>query len=173
MRIELQYPFNEDYKKGYLRRSKKDGRGRVDLVKNKKERTTISYARYLMSVEMGRYLDSDEEVDHIDEDCTNDSIENLQVILRKDHYVKSYQARSGRKYVRFTCPQCQNPTIKPHNTIFRGSSRSVGKIKFCSRSCNMKFHMHSNHSEELKSFIYEEQQETLKDPQSLQEVRVR
>lgn len=68
-----------DWKRAYLRTSS-DGRKRVDLVNSASNRTTTSYARYLISVVNGRYLTEDEEVDHIDNDCTNDEISNLQIL---------------------------------------------------------------------------------------------
>lgn len=60
----------------------------VCLFNSKKERTTISYARYLMSVKLNRFLDRNEEVDHIDNDKTNDSIENLQILSSKENKEK-------------------------------------------------------------------------------------
>lgn len=41
--------------------------------------------RVLMENKLGRLLEKREVVHHIDEDKTNDSIENLEVLLNKDH----------------------------------------------------------------------------------------
>ena len=79
MKIKLEEPFASDWKLGYLQKNR-EGRNIVCLVNNNKERTTIAYARYLMSVKLGRYLTADESVDHIDNDKTNDSLDNLQIL---------------------------------------------------------------------------------------------
>lgn len=46
---------------------------------------THSYARYLMEKHIGRKLNHNEEVHHIDEDKTNDVIENLEIIDATNH----------------------------------------------------------------------------------------
>lgn len=89
MRIKIEPPFNLDYVKAYLSRSNKDFRQRVTLIREDKTGTVISYARYLMSVKLGRYLTEDEEVDHINRDPTDDNIENLQVLTIVDHKLKT------------------------------------------------------------------------------------
>ena len=43
------------------------------------------HSRYLMEQSLGHALDKNEIVHHIDGDKTNDTLENLQVILRKEH----------------------------------------------------------------------------------------
>ena len=91
MKIELKSPFKEIWKYGYLRESSIDNRKRVDLFNSNTDRTTISYARYLMSVELGKVLSKDFEVDHIDRDCSNDEITNLQVITLEEHKLKTKQ----------------------------------------------------------------------------------
>ena len=95
MRIELQSPYKELYKRGYLRQDKQ-GRRRVDLVNSEQDRTTVSYARYLVSVKEGRLLLPDEEVDHIDNDGSNDDIHNLQILSKEEHKAKTIKHRSPR-----------------------------------------------------------------------------
>lgn len=58
----------------------KDGRFRV-IVNG----VTVSYPKYLIEQNLGRKLDKDETVHHIDGDPTNNSLDNLQVINRKNH----------------------------------------------------------------------------------------
>lgn len=79
MKFVLEKPFSDDWKHGYLQKNR-EGRNIVCLVNTRKERTTIAYARYLMSVKLGRYLAKEETVDHIDNDKTNDSTDNLQLL---------------------------------------------------------------------------------------------
>lgn len=70
----------EDYKI-YGPYTRKDGRKHVILI-NGDLRKTVSYPKYLIEQHLGRYLSDDETVDHIDEDFTNDNIDNLRILSR-------------------------------------------------------------------------------------------
>jgi len=50
------------------------------------------YAAWLVEIKYGRKLKKDETVDHIDEDKTNDSMDNLQILSRRDNSLKAYRA---------------------------------------------------------------------------------
>ena len=52
-----------------------------------------------MEIRLGRRLNSDETVDHIDNDKTNDSPENLQVLSLKDNARKSANPKALQKYL--------------------------------------------------------------------------
>ena len=84
MVIQLERPFSDKWKTGYLYIAK-NGRRTIHLHNTQTDNRTMSYARYLMSVKLGRFLKPDEHVDHIDNDKTNDSIENLQLLSRKEN----------------------------------------------------------------------------------------
>jgi hypothetical protein len=137
-RLELSEPFSSKWRKGYIRISKKDGRARVDLVNGKKDRTTISLARYLLGVQAGRFLDDDEEADHIDGDGTNDALSNLQVLSVEQHLKKTVSEMPPRKVSTLTCPHC--------GVIFTRFTNQTGhrKNSFCSRSCSGKFYGFTN-----------------------------
>lgn len=137
MKLELQEPFKSKWKKGYLRESKLDGRKRVDLFNSNEDRTTISYARYLMSVKLGEILSSDFEVDHIDRNCSNDELSNLQVITTEEHKKKTKQEVLGRSYSDVVCDFCGKD--------FQRETRQLGENKgykrcFCSRVCSGTFY---------------------------------
>lgn len=69
---------------------RKDGRKHViyyDPVINL--RRTVSYPRHLMMVHLDRELEYWETVDHIDEDFTNDDMDNLQILTRAENIQKS------------------------------------------------------------------------------------
>lgn len=53
----------------------------------------MAYARYLMECHLNRYLDTNEEVDHKNEDCMDDRIENYQVLLKPMHTAKTNRNR--------------------------------------------------------------------------------
>lgn len=135
MKIELQEPFKSLWRTGYLRESKKDGRKRIDLFNSNKDRTTISYARYLMSVHIGEIISDEFEVDHKDDDNSNDVIENLQILSKADHLEKTRKiVKTGRTMIECVCAFC--------GIIFEKEKRFVKseyKNTFCSRSCNAKY----------------------------------
>jgi hypothetical protein len=132
MIIELEHPFKNEWRKGYLRVGK-DGRKRVDLVNWPESRTTISYARYLLSVKEGRFLSENEEVDHIDGNNSNDDLENLQILTKEQHRFKSSLEKSGRTYIQCVCKYC--------GIMFERELREVKRYPntFCTRSCSGKY----------------------------------
>lgn len=131
MEIQLKSPFKEIWRKGYLRKSKKDKRWRVDLVNSRKDRTTISYARYIICTERGEYLSENYEVDHIDKNCCNDSLDNLQVLSVAEHNEKSRQeSLTGRTFVELVCPNCLKSFKKEKRQVKKGTTPK------CSRKCN-------------------------------------
>ena len=87
MKITVEPPFAGLWKHAYVV-TNKENRKTVCLVNSKKDRSTISLAKYRMSVKLGRMLLDDEQVDHIDNDKTNDSIENLQLLSPEDNRQK-------------------------------------------------------------------------------------
>ncbi len=167
MKITLEEPFSSLYRKGYLRVSKKDKRKRVDLFNSNTDRTTISYARYIMCVSLGYILSDDFEVDHIDCDETNDLFSNLQILTVEDHREKTRQEFStGRSGMDLICQCCGKK-------FFR-ETRNINKSKIwvvCSRSCNGKLSRINSLSgkrrievsDEIKSLIIKLRSEGLSD----------
>ncbi len=132
MKIKLKSPFKEKWKFGYLRKSK-DGRKRVDLFNSNTDRTTISYARYKVSVKRGVILSSRYEVDHKNGDKTDDSSRNLQVLSRKKHLEKTLKERPKRKISILICPICHKEFQRYTNQIKKNT------VPKCSRRCNGKW----------------------------------
>jgi hypothetical protein len=96
MKIELETPYKNDWRLGYIV-TNPEQRRTVILFNSSKERSSVSYARYKMAVYLGRYLTKDEHVDHINNDKTQDNYENLQILSQKDNAIK--QGRIMRKYI--------------------------------------------------------------------------
>ena len=138
MKIELQEPYVTRYRMAYLRRDK-DGRGRVDLVNTKTDRTTISYARYLVEVSINDFVPEGYEVDHINADCSDDRLENLQILSREDHIAKSARENEGRTYVSLVCPCCGKEFVREKRFV-NPSSKNI----FCTKKCNGKFNSANN-----------------------------
>ena len=74
-RIRAEYPYDDYWL--YVVWHKKEGRWQANLVKisDTSERTTLSFARYVMSVKLGRLLNTaTEHVDHINNNKSDDRI---------------------------------------------------------------------------------------------------
>jgi hypothetical protein len=135
-----QYPYDQYLVYGPILH-KGEGRRMVVLIpadpSSGIKRTSTSYPRYLMSVHLGRKLDRNEHVDHIDEDKLNDSIENLQVLSLAENNRKNMAARGLTKAVAvLRCPSC--------GLVFRKIRRmthlviKTNKSTSCSRECGQK-----------------------------------
>ena len=99
MRIDISNsPYYPEFKSGYLINDKKEGRRYVVLVRNDQTKSCTSYARFLMSVKLGRRLLKEEQVDHIDEDRSNDSIDNLQIMTQRNNISKNARFRFGERH---------------------------------------------------------------------------
>lgn len=89
-----------------------------------------------MSTHLGRILEKDEQVDHINNDKTDDRIENLQILSPKDNVDKYNASTKGKRYMLLKCPSCGSTFEKEyHNTFERVGS----KFHCCSRKCLHKF----------------------------------
>ena len=106
MKIELQHPYNKDWKFGYIV-TNPENRKTVVLYNGDNNRTSTAYARYLFSISIGRYLLDCEHIDHIDNDKTNDVLENLQILTKEENNKKEGVVR-GLVYVELKCPICGN-----------------------------------------------------------------
>lgn len=114
--------------------TRKDGRQHIIKYENGKK-TTQSYPRYLMEKHLGRILLDNEEVDHIDNDFTNNDISNLQILNKKDNIIKE-MSRPHRKQKLYEgiCEICNNSFTKELRYVI--SNKKQGKDgPFCSRSC--------------------------------------
>jgi len=102
--------------------TRKDGRKHV-IHYDGKTRRTQSYPRYLMEQKLGRELEILEQVDHKNEDHTDDNVENFQILTQGDNNRKSFkeQGRSA-KWLSFVCPEC--------NTNFSILAIVIKEIKY-------------------------------------------
>lgn len=132
MKIELEEPFKSKWKRAYLRVNNED-RQVLDLVNTDQNRTTISYARYLKSIELGYEISAEFEMDHVDDDKTNDVQSNLQVLTSLQNRMKNVS------YKELTCVQCKKIftiTLGEYNKRISAGTNEL----FCSHSCNGKFY---------------------------------
>lgn len=146
MRIELEFPFKELWKFGYLV-TNSENRKHVFLYNSKNDRTTCSYARYLMSVHLGRLLEKHEHVDHKDEDKTNDVIENLQILTQEENSLKhaEYKRSIGKVVILImNCPVCQREFSRSQKRIDHALNRNPNVVITCSKKCSAKVKVRVN-----------------------------
>jgi hypothetical protein len=125
---QADYPYNE-YKL-YKVFHQKEQRWYAQLVKTNGERTTVSYARYLMSVKLKRFLTDKEEVDHKDDNKQNDDINNLQLLTKKENNEKS---QKDVTFIDLICPVCGKEFKRTTQRVL--FKLQHGKQPCCSRSC--------------------------------------
>ena len=84
---------------------------------------------------LGRILNPNEVVHHIDGDKFNNDISNLKLMDYKEH-VKLHQKRRVSKFVLLKCPWCGKlfEIEKRQSFLDKGN-----KASFCSRKCNGSF----------------------------------
>lgn len=131
MKIETKFPFEKYH--GYLLTNREDRQMVCLRHKKTKRRTTISYARYLVSVKEKRILDKSEQVDHINGNKKDDSINNLQILTIKENNIKKFIERGAtRKMIELICPACNNNFEKEFGNCFL---QKGNHFTCCSRKC--------------------------------------
>lgn len=135
-RVSAEYPWDNWWI--YRVWHEKEKRFMANLVNKEhtKVRTTTAYARYLMSTMLGRFLGETEHVDHINNDRSDDSISNLQILTFKensDKYNKFYRA-TNPKWVELECSFCNRKfEYLQKNHKYR---KAKGQLNFyCSTTC--------------------------------------
>lgn len=131
MRIELEEPFKSCCRPYGSIWVLKNGRKNVSMTKLDGTQTNFLYSRYLMCVKLGYILPSDIHVDHIDDDKTNDDIDNLQLLTPVENILKykKYYNENIKQTYKHTCVYC--------SVIFEvAENRHNNKnTKYCSKKC--------------------------------------
>lgn len=113
----------------------KEGRATLTLYNSHSDRSSTQYARYLLSVKLGRFLTKSETVDHIDGDKTNNSLDNLQLLSLGDNVRKSHKKDD---YV-LVCPVCGNTFVRSHSHPSVRGKKKLERMRrgelCCSRKC--------------------------------------
>lgn len=136
--IKLEYPYNTIWSKGYLNINQ-EGRKTLYLYNSHKDRTTTQYARYLISVHLKRFLNSKEQVDHIDENKANNDISNLQVLSVSENLRKA----NKKPDINLICPVCKIEFSRSLTQLRGRQNKIVGNTITCSRKCGGKYsHKH-------------------------------
>lgn len=137
MKIDVIDIYKSKYKSAYLvLHEKGDKRKRVYLIGFDGKRKGMLYARYIWEMHNNRELPEGFTIDHIDEDKTNDSIENLQILSLIDNMRKNVEVRTKRGelniMLKLICPICGKVFDFPKRNL------STHSNPCCSRSCGAK-----------------------------------
>jgi hypothetical protein len=89
-----------------------------------------------MEQHLGRKLEEWEQVDHINNDPTDDRIENYQLLTQQENNRKS----AVTPMYNFVCPVCKGEASIPYRR-YRQNQIVQGKAgPYCSKSCSGKIH---------------------------------
>jgi hypothetical protein len=113
----------------------KDGRWRSYCVDENGEPHIVSYPRLLMEQKLGRPLEPNEDVHHIDEDYNNNDIDNLEVILHGEH-----QRKHSQKYINtiekcMICGKMFQMSSSQWSLFMRDIRRNRHRILTCGKTC--------------------------------------
>lgn len=111
-----------------------DGRWYMKIEYENGKSTTLSYPKYLMEQKLGRLLDKDETVDHIDRNIDNNLFSNLKIIDRSTH---AKEDSFRLKPMAFICLLCGIQFVKKGSKLRDViNNRRKGKAgPFCGRPC--------------------------------------
>lgn len=106
----------------------------ISLDSEKYPNTTMSYARYLLCIAKGRWLEKWEEADHINNKKDDDRNENVQILSRIENARKSAK---GIAMAELVCPKCNKSFVRRRNNthLVKGGNKT-----FCSRTCVGKYY---------------------------------
>lgn len=108
-----------------------DNRLRIQLVDYNGKQRRMSYPKFLMEIHLGRTLDIDETIDHIDKNPLNNEISNLQILSRAQHSALDIKRV---KDTEATCIWC-NASFVIKGSAIRNRNRKTAS-GFCSRKCS-------------------------------------
>ena len=94
---------------------------------------TTLYSRYMMKNHLGE-IPEGQTVDHINENPSDDRIDNFQLLSKSDNASKSGKLRKHITWYEFICPQCGSPATKNMRDVRHGWKQGKGG-PYCSKSC--------------------------------------
>lgn len=115
---------------------RKDKRKHIVIVHEDGQKQTKSYPKFLMEQHLGRELEDWETVDHINNDFTDDRIENLQILSREENARKESPLRPKLEIKTFACPECKISFNKRMHRVRYNQGKRQNAGPFCSRKCS-------------------------------------
>ena len=115
----------QGYVTAYLT-TNKENRKIITLRKLDGEMHSMSYAKYLYTSHYEMNISDKDHIDHINNDKTDDRIDNLQLISARQNITKSHRRK---EMVVLICPVCKK------EFIFQKRNLSTHPNPCCSRKC--------------------------------------
>ncbi len=110
------------------------GRRYVNIVRVDGSKTSMLYSRWLMQKHLGRELRPDEYVDHVDENFTNDALDNLQILTNVENVEKAARLKKSVTMLTLTCPRCSTIFERAESVVRH--NKKLGKTgPYCGRAC--------------------------------------
>lgn len=136
------FPYGKYHSSGKLYKDA-SGRTRINLLKEKDLFGFISYAKYLWEVSHKRKVRKGYEIDHIDGDCTNDTLDNLQEISSTENRKKGTSRiitsnNKNTKRLFLWCPVCGTKFKILKWKVNLKKLKQGKEFYFCSRECAWK-----------------------------------
>lgn len=117
-----------------------------------------------MERHLGRRLEPHEHVDHINDDPTDDRIENLQIISQLENTLK-YHALHPKEIWTVTCKECNKDFERPAQDL-RKHAKSGKPGPYCGKSCAGKANRRKATPNESVSRVHDVQpMEVLQEPE--------
>lgn len=114
---------------------KQNGRSLVIVIDRHGVRRTVSFPKWLYELHIGKKLDIDSTIDHIDYDIDNNDLNNLRVVPRAEH---SADDTRRVKHIKLKCSWCDKEFERSPRLI-RDKSKKQKAGPFCSRKCAGKY----------------------------------
>ena len=119
--------------------SKQDNRLRIITVSNEGVKTTISYPKYLVEINLNRYLTKSETIQHLDGNPLNNDLSNLTILEKAFH---SKTDAKKRKDVLVNCQWCKKEFLIKGSHISQRERKDRKSNSFCSKRCSGKYGAH-------------------------------
>lgn len=135
LEIELEEPFKSKWQKAYLFVST-ENRKTVIFSSDNRDNSITTYARYLYGVYLGYEVPSHLQVDHINNDKTDDRLENLQLLTLQENRLKEYYNYIMNKQIVYGvyCSCCGSPFLITQRQLNMKLAQNVHNA-YCSREC--------------------------------------
>lgn len=147
----------QNYRTALISADESSGRKYVNITGNGRvNQVFLTYARYLYQVDRWKqglgWIPKDLEVDHINDDCTDDRLENYQLLTEAENLAKM-RSRRKRTCVVIICPMCKTRiAVELWRTQHKKSDRRPASVIMCSRRCAVNFNIHHT-PDDIKTWI--------------------